>query len=183
MADENPSEPPASKPFKILSQILSARGFILGTAAIITAAASWFKPSDTTATKATYEVLAIRINELSKDTETNHNDLQALIRAYLIEKTPVAPVATTGPGPQLPLAPSVTLTPLVRKKVTPPVPDYFARSLDISPAPPEISKGGSLDMGAGVEPPKVVTLPAAPREPASELPPFDQVVQQAAKKK
>ena len=117
MAEESPSEPPASKPFKLLSQILQARGFILGTAAIITAAASWFKPADTSVTKATYEVLVTRINELSKDSESNHDDLQAFIRAYIgATKTEASPSVASAPGPQLPLAPPTAAVPVIRKK-------------------------------------------------------------------
>ena len=189
MADENPSEPPASKPFKLISQILSARGFVLGLAAIITAAASWFKAPDTTATKATYEVLVARINELSKENEANHNDLQSFIRAYIgVSKTETPPSGFVAPGPQLPLAASAVVTPLVRKKKSTPV-DYFAQALEASPAPQ-----GSVEptvQGQGVEPPVSVRVQAdvaqtvptlSSREPPTELPPFDQVVQQAKKK-
>ena len=192
MADETTSEPPTSKAFKILSQVLSARGFILGTAAILTAAASWFKPPDTTATKATYEVLSSRLNELSKDTEANHNDLQAFIRAYIgVTKGEVtqsiASVASSASPPDtpLPLA-GPQLVPLIRKKT-----GYFARTPEISSVPREDavvrkpaaqSEGVQAPVGVIVHSDSAPSL--SPREaPASALPPFDQVVQQASGKR
>jgi hypothetical protein len=188
MADENPSEPPASKPFKFLSQLLSARGFILGTAAIITAGASWFKTPDTTATKAAYEVLVTRINELSKDNETNHNDLQSFIRAYIgVTKGEVpqgvASIASSASsvGPLLPLT-GPQLVPLIRKKK--PI-DYFTQALGASPA----SSAEPMVRGDGVQAAPVIREQAnvaptlEPREPIAALPSFDQVVQQASSKK
>jgi hypothetical protein len=193
MADETTSEPPTSKAFKILSQVLSARGFILGTAAIVTAAASWFKPPDTTATKATYEVLSSRLNELSKDTEANHNDLQAFFRADIgVTKGEVTQsIASTASPPEtpLPLA-GPQLVPLIRKKRSTET-GYFARTSEISPVPREEavvrkpaaqSEGVQAQVGVIVHSDSAPSL--SPREaPASALPPFDQVVQQASGKK
>jgi len=195
MADENPSEPPTSKAFKILSQVLSARGFILGTAAILTAAASWFKPPDTTATKATYEVLSSRLNELSKDTETNHNDLQAFIRAYIgVTKGEVtqsiASIASTASPPEtpLPLA-GPQLVPLIRKKKGTET-GYFSRTPEISSVqredavvrkPAAQSDGVQAQVGVIVHSDSAPSL--SPREAPAALPPFDQVVQQASGKR
>ena len=188
MADENRSEPPQSKLLKFLSQILSARGFILGTAAILTAAASWFKAPDTTATKATYEVLVARINELSRDTEANHNDLQAFIIAYIgftKGEVPQSTASAASSGPQLPLV-GPQLVPLIRKKKSPE--PYYTKPPSTQPTlenvvvrKPEAQSDGVKDP-IGVRVLADVAPSLTPRETPAALPPFDQVVQQASKK-
>ena len=77
------------KTLSLLNQLLSYKGLIIGIAAVLTALASWFKPVDITATKATYEVLSTRVNELSKTTNDLAKSVEdsrgemASLKAYL----------------------------------------------------------------------------------------------------
>lgn len=191
--EETPSEPPASKAFKWVTQILSARGFILGVAAILTAAASWFKAPDTTATKATYEVIVSKVNEVAKATESNHDDIAAL-RAYLDGYTKAElinpPPPVTQPGPQLPTVQTPGVVDLKKKDSS--TPDYFAKAIKASRAhhaavgsqPAETSYQMPPEPKAMEDVAVVHELPSlSPRPAAAELPPFDQVVQESSKKK
>ena len=195
MPEETPSEPPASKAFKWVTQILSARGFILGVAAILTAAASWFKAPDTTATKATYEVIVSKVNEVAKATESNHDDIAAL-RAYLdgytkAELIKPPPPPSTSPGPQLPLVQTPGVVDLKKKKNS--TPDYFAKALKAEAAKANALEDYKVGSGSYQDAPdpkamadvaQVHELPSiSPRPAAAELPSFDQVVQESSKKK
>jgi hypothetical protein len=89
MTEEKLEPVEESKTISLLNQLLSYKGLIIGIAAVLTATASWFKPPDITATKATYEVLSVKVNDLTKTTEDltkliedSHNEA-ANLRAYI----------------------------------------------------------------------------------------------------
>lgn len=63
---------------RIRSSVKTAAAFI----AVITAVASWLKPQDNTATKASYDVLSKEVKILSDQSVKNHDDLVA-IKSYV----------------------------------------------------------------------------------------------------
>jgi hypothetical protein len=147
------------KTLSLLNQILSYKGLIIGIAAVLTALASWFKPADITATKATYEVLSVRVNELSKTTsdltksvEDCHNEttsLKAYIQGFNNGRASDVPNST----------PSVPVSKAQKPKVK------IAEFADI--APPVVA----------LEQTKQVELPKPPPPVASPpLPPFEKVI-------
>jgi hypothetical protein len=162
---ENIQNPvPESKTISLINQLLSYKGLIIGIAAVITAIASWFKPTDVTATKATYEVLSIRVNalaktteDLSKSIEDSHDEVTNL-RAY-IEGFNNGKLARLSGNSQ-----SITLPPVA--KVTKPKVNV---KIDADGIPPEPVWIPNLTPALKPAQPKA----AAPSAP---LPPFDQIV-------
>ena len=63
---------------KIGSSVKTIAAFI----AVITAIASWFKPQDNTATKASYDTLSQEVKQIADQSVKNHDDLVAT-KAYL----------------------------------------------------------------------------------------------------
>jgi hypothetical protein len=172
MAEDTPPESTGSKILQIVTQIMSARGFILGVAAIITAGASWFKPTDTTATKLAYDVLAAKVSELTKATEDNRDDLVAM-RSYLegytkgvTQGTPTASVESKSAD-----APPSLLT------------------YDQDSAPKDLEIESRIQSQVFQEPvvkkqASQVQLPvSAPRAPSAPLPSFDEVVREKVMKR
>jgi hypothetical protein len=82
------SEPPSSsgrpksKAKIFIDRMNAMKGVILAISALVASIASFFKPTDTTATKNSYEYLSKQVEQLSKTDVQNHDDVMAL-RSYL----------------------------------------------------------------------------------------------------
>lgn len=76
------SDPPTSKGKLFIERLNAYRNIILATAALATAIGSWLKPTDTTATKQSFEWTSKKVEELAKNDVQMHDDIVA-IRAYL----------------------------------------------------------------------------------------------------
>jgi hypothetical protein len=164
-----------NKTISLLNQILSYKGLIIGIAAVLTAAASWFKPPDITATKATYEVLSVKVNELTKTTEDlsksiedSHDEVSNL-RAY-IEGFNNGKIAGLSNNTQ-----TVTLPP-VQKARKPKATKTDADGIAMSAEPPQ-NFWTTPDVAQ--EAPKSAPTPAA-AAPAAPLPPFNQVIRNSS---
>jgi len=165
-----------SKTISLLNQILSYKGLIIGIAAVLTAAASWFKPPDITATKATYEVLSVKVNELSattnelaKEIEDSHDEvsnLRAYIEGFNNGKLAGLPGVASS-------APPVAVVPKAkpRAKVQSLSSDMDGMPMSAASESPTIFWAKpDVEQVAPKQAPPVAAAPAAP------LPPFDQVV-------
>ncbi|MCK9567869.1 hypothetical protein M0R72_02815 [Candidatus Pacearchaeota archaeon] len=171
--ENNPVE--ENKTISLLNQILSYKGLIIGIAAVLTAAASWFKPPDITATKATYEVLSVKVNELTKTTEDlsksiedSHDEVSNL-RAY-IEGFNNGKLAGLSGNTQ-----TITL-PLVTKARKPKTTKTDGDGIVMSEEPPQNFWEPDVAPDVAQEAPKKSAPPAA----AATLPPFDQVVRNSS---
>lgn len=83
MTDEaSTSDPPSSKTKNFIAKANAARNLILAVAALATAVGSWFRPTDTTATKNSFSWTSTKIEELSSNEVKMHEDITAL-RGYL----------------------------------------------------------------------------------------------------
>lgn len=154
-----------SKTISLINQLLSYKGLIIGIAAVITAIASWFKPPDVTATKATYEVLSIRVNELTKTTEDlsklieNSHDEVTNLRAYIEGFNNGKLAGMSGNNQNITLPPVAKVTqPKLTVKIESPKTPMWTSTLTPEPA------------AATPEPKPAHAKPAAP------LPPFNQVI-------
>lgn len=81
-SDPPKSDPPTSKGKLFIERLNAYRNIILATAALATAIGSWLKPTDTTATKQSFEWTSKKVEELAKNDVQMHDDIVA-IRAYL----------------------------------------------------------------------------------------------------
>ena len=157
------------KTLSLLNQILSYKGLIIGIAAVLTALASWFKPVDVTATKATYEVLSVRVNELSKTTsdlsksiEDNHDEMTAL-KSYLEGFNNGRLSGNTNTVPNISVAANSKV--IQKPKV--------AKITDFTDSAPTV---------AAIEQPKLdvaqvaTKMAQAPAAAAAPLPPFEKVI-------
>jgi hypothetical protein len=102
------SDPPPSKGKYLIDRLNAYRNIILATAALATAIGSWLKPTDTTATKQSFDWTTQKVQELSKNDVQMHDDIVAL-RAYLEGMRAAQPIA----------AASVTPAPVVAAPVVP----------------------------------------------------------------
>lgn len=95
------SDPPVSKGKLFIERLNAYRNIILAVAALATAITSWFRPTDTTATKNSFEWTSKKIEELSANDLKTKEDLVALrnfLEGYVqaqraVTPTPAAPVA------------------------------------------------------------------------------------------
>jgi hypothetical protein len=81
MPDEAPktqSDPPSSKTKNFVARLNAYRNLILAVAALSTAVGSWFRPTDTTATKNSFGWTSKKIEELSSNEVKMHEDITAL---------------------------------------------------------------------------------------------------------
>jgi len=67
---------------RIIAKLNAYRNLILAVAALITAIGSWFRPTDTTATKMSFEWTSDKLEKLSTNDVKNHEDVVAL-KAYM----------------------------------------------------------------------------------------------------
>lgn len=81
-AVENKSDPPTSKGKLLIERLNAYRNLILAVAALATAVGSWFRPTDTTATKNSFEWTSKKIEELAANDLKTKEDIVA-IRNYL----------------------------------------------------------------------------------------------------
>ena len=169
-----------SKTLSLLNQILSYKGLIIGIAAVLTALASWFKPADITATKATYEVLSAKVNELSattnelaKEIEDSHDEvsnLRAYIEGFNNGKLAGIPnIASSTPILTLPKA----TKPKVKSQSLSSDMDGISMSAE-SESPAVFWAKPDVEQAAPKPAAPAAKAPAA----AASLPPFDQVVRQ-----
>ena len=91
MPENQSSDLPPSKGKHFVDQLNAYRNIVLAVAALATAVAGWFKPTDTTATEHSFEWTAQRVEELAETDIQLHDDIQA-IRTYL-EATHAAALA------------------------------------------------------------------------------------------
>ena len=89
------SDPPTSKGKLFIERLNAYRNIILATAALATAIGSWLKPTDTTATKQSFEWTSKKVEELAKNDVQMHDDIVA-IRGYL-EGMKAAQLASAAP--------------------------------------------------------------------------------------
>jgi hypothetical protein len=164
------------KTLSLLNQILSYKGLIIGIAAVLTALASWFKPTDITATKATYEVLSVKVNELAKTTEDlskaieESHDEVANLRSY-IEGFNNGKIAGLSGNAQ-----PVTLPPVQKAskpKATKTDADGIADGPQVFWSAPDVAQEAP-------KPAAPVSKTASAAAPAAPLPPFDQVVRNSS---
>jgi len=94
------SDPP-SKGKHFIERLNAYRNIILATAALATAIGSWFKPTDTTATKQSFDWTTKKVDEPAKNDVQMHDDIVAL-RAYLEGMRAAQPVAPVTPAPVVP---------------------------------------------------------------------------------
>ena len=88
------SDPPQSRGKHFVEQLNAYRNIILATAALATAVGSWLKPTDTSATKQSFDWTTKKVEELSKNDVQMHDDIVAL-RAYLEGMKAVTPTVAT----------------------------------------------------------------------------------------
>jgi hypothetical protein len=74
--------PPSAKRGNLVAKLNAYRNIILAVAALATAIGSWFRPTDTTATKNSFDWTSKKIEELSENEVKTHEDIVAL-RGYL----------------------------------------------------------------------------------------------------
>ncbi len=114
---------------------------IASIAALVTAVGAILKPTDTSATKATYETLSKAVKDNSEAAARNHDDLVAL-RAYMegMRQSQIVPPPTTGTGVAPP--PMVDATGLKTMKKPPLLGAYPPPPpvLSAPPPPPTIHK-------------------------------------------
>lgn len=163
----------AKKAVGWVSQLVSARNLIIGVIAVVTAISSWFKPTDTSATKEAYKVLVAKISTLEDAIESNHTDLEAQ-RAYLEGYTQgkVAGASTVASAS----ASSVLFEPPPPKVVRPTVKaPKVSVGFTLKPEDPETSVAAKeappRPPSTDSAPPSITPLPAK-----AALPPFDDVV-------
>jgi hypothetical protein len=78
-SDAPKSDPPTHRRGKLLIEKLNAyRNIILAVAALATAVGSWFRPTDTTATKNSFDWTSKKIEELSDNQVKTKQDMVAL---------------------------------------------------------------------------------------------------------
>jgi len=90
------SDPPPSKSKHFIDRLNAYRNIILATAALATAIGSWLKPTDTSATKQSFDWTTQKVQELSKNDVQMHDDIVAL-RAYLEGMRATQPAPTPVP--------------------------------------------------------------------------------------
>ncbi|MFA5202990.1 MAG: hypothetical protein WC708_01055 [Lentisphaeria bacterium] len=167
--DEVSQDRPKSKFIRIISYIVSIKELVLAVVAIVTALVGWFKPQDMKVTKASYEILVNRTNEIAKATESNHDDIQSL-RSYLdgYTKGEARKIATlVSPAPSA----SSTLTPLFFSKPTVKNPPFNAMKNNVNQTPAV----KMADMSEAPEAPTDVLPGISPRPASAAPPPFAQV--------
>jgi len=126
--DENEStksEPPTKRGKHFVDKLNAYRNIILAVAALATAIGSWFKPTDTTTVKQSFDWTTERVQELSKNDVQMHADIVAL-RAYLEGMknsgfTPTTPEIKSEPEPEPLPEPEGQGAGAVRKPVRKPV--------------------------------------------------------------
>jgi len=89
------SDPPTSKGKLFIERLNAYRNIILATAALATAIGSWLKPTDTTATKRSFNWTTKKVEELAQNDVKMHDDIVA-IRGYL-EGMKAAQLASAAP--------------------------------------------------------------------------------------
>ena len=107
--EEKPKSDPPSKGKHFIERLNAYRNIILATAALATAIGSWLKPTDTTATKQSFDWTTKRVEELAKNDVQMHDDIVAL-RAYLEGMRAAQPAAQ-------PAAPTTVAAPVVAAPV------------------------------------------------------------------
>jgi hypothetical protein len=181
--DDDDQDLPKSKLIRMISYIIKIKELVLAIVAIITALVGWFKPPDTKITQTSYEILSVKMNEIAKATENNHDDIQSL-RSYLdgytkgeARKTASFPSATSSMStPTVPpiqvarislfsaIKNSVNSTPKVRAAAEM---AEIAEESEVAKAPTPAS--------APAAPPEI-----SPRPASAAPPPFAQVVESAS---
>ena len=176
---------PKSKFIRMISYIVKIKELILAIVAIITALVGWFKPQDTKVTQTSYEILSVKMGEIAKATESNHDDIQSL-RSYLdgYTKGEARRVASLSP------IASSTLTPLVLPKQTARVSLFNAIKNSVNSTPRVKAAAEAAEVAEASEIPEVKMSPAAapaaappeisPRPASAAPPPFAQVVESAS---
>jgi len=148
------SDPPASKGKLFIDKLNAYRNIILATAALATAIGSWLKPTDTTATKQSFDWTTKKVEELAKNDVQMHDDIVAL-RAYLEGMRSAQPAVA---APTTVVAPVGRLAGGARKPVR-------------RPRPPEAAMGAMDAMNQQlIEEPNPAIGPFAAPELAPELP-------------
>lgn len=184
MNDEISQNFPRSKFIRVISYIVKIKELILAIVAIITALVGWFKPQDTKVTQTSYEILATKMGEIAKATESNHDDIQSL-RSYLdgYAKGEARRVASLSP------IASSTLTPLVLPKQTARVSLFNAIKNSVNSTPRVKAAAEAAETSEASEIPEVQMAPApaaasppeiSPRPASAAPPPFAQVVESAS---
>lgn len=115
-SDAPKSDPPHSKGRLFVERLNAYRNIILATAALATAIGSWLKPTDTTATRQSFDWTTKKVEELSKNDVQMHEDITAL-RAYL-EGMKVSQAQTIAPAevPSPVVGPRVSGSPTPKKR-------------------------------------------------------------------
>lgn len=184
MDDEISQDLPKSKFIKIIAYIVKIKELILAIVAIVTALVGWFKPQDTKVTQASYEILATKMSELSKATESNHDDIQSL-RSYLdgYTKGESRKIASLSP------VASSTLTPLVIPKPQIARVSLFKAIKDSANSTPAVKMAAEAAEAAEIPDsiqsseaaaPSDVLPSISPRPASAAPPPFAQVVEAAS---
>ena len=184
MGDEISQNFPKSKFVRMISYIVKIKELILAVVAIVTALVGWFKPQDTKVTQASYEILASKMNEVAKATESNHDDIQSL-RSYLDGYTKgesrkianLSPIASSS---------SSMLTPLVLPKQTARVSLFNAikNSANSTPRVKAAAEAAETAEASGISEARSAPEPSpasppeiSPRPASAAPPPFAQVVE------
>ncbi len=99
---EEQSDPPDKS--RLVDRLNAYRNVVLAVAALATAVGSWFRPTDTTATKQSFDWTTAQVELLSKNDVQMHDDIVA-IRAYLegmkaAASAPVVQPVQPVPAPQ-----------------------------------------------------------------------------------
>jgi len=95
------SEPPTKRGRHFVDKLNAYRNIILAVAALATAVGSWFKPTDTTTVKQSFDWTTEKVQELSKNDVQMHEDIAAL-RAYLEGMKNSGSISTPLPSPAIP---------------------------------------------------------------------------------